>query len=92
MFGREYLDWESEAKAAAEIDRFLADMEPEDRVWALAVLRKRFEVRVEYRDNSRILQDYASNALARQNAQARLTCGQQHYRPAFGGAFGGLFN
>lgn len=49
MYGAEYLDWVAEEKAAHAIDGFLAAMEPEDRKWALAVLRKRH---VTYRDGS----------------------------------------
>lgn len=47
MYGPEYLDWKSECAAEVAIDAFLAAMEPEDRKWALAVLRKRH---VTYRD------------------------------------------
>ena len=48
MYGREYLDWHDKTRVAGEIDTFLADMDPEDRKWALAVLRERHTV---YRDN-----------------------------------------
>lgn len=85
MYGREFLDWKAHEAAAAAIDGFLADMPAEDRKWALAVLRERFEVRVEYRDS---LQDVLARQLSDQNAFARHHPFDQHRNMASGGVCG----
>lgn len=88
MYGPEYLDWKSECAAAEAIDDFLAAMEPEDRKWALAVLRKRHTV---YRDGPSL------GALARQNLLSGPNALQQaalrqstNYSPV-AGLFGNIF-
>lgn len=48
MYGKEHLEWTEEQAVAEKIDTFLASLSNEDRVYAMAILRKRHTV---YKDN-----------------------------------------
>lgn len=88
MFGREYLDYKSECAAERVIDAFLAAMEPGDRKWALAVLRKRH---VTYRDSplAQLGRFSPSDSLQTAMANQRNQCSQSRYS-SVGGVFGNI--
>lgn len=75
MYGREYLDWRDRERVAGLIDGFLAGLEPEDRVWALSVLRERHTV---YKDGSDPRNQFALLAQSMLPSQSALQRQAQH--------------
>lgn len=88
MFGREYLDWCDETRAANAIDAFLAEMPAEDRKWALAVLRKRH---VTYRDRPQFSPPTPPSLLSQLALQGR-SANQHQNSCGHVGLLGGALN